>query len=118
MIVRIWRGRAMADKAEAYVRHVTGTVFPELGRIAGHAGASLLQRTEAGQVEFLALTLWESMEAIRQFAGAAPERAVVEPEARAGLFEFDDVGPSCRGEAWAVRYEINLRSDNYLIIIC
>jgi heme-degrading monooxygenase HmoA len=41
------------------------------------------------EVEFLVLTLWESMEAIRAFAGDQPERAVVEPEARAALVRFE-----------------------------
>jgi hypothetical protein len=41
--------------------------------------------------EFLVITFWESMGAIRRFAGEDPERAVVEPEARAVLAEFDDV---------------------------
>jgi hypothetical protein len=41
------------------------------------------------EVEFLVLTLWESMEAIRGFAGEQPEVAVVEPEARAALVRFD-----------------------------
>jgi hypothetical protein len=41
------------------------------------------------EIEFLVLTLWESMEAIRAFAGDQPELAVVEPEARAALVRFD-----------------------------
>jgi hypothetical protein len=36
------------------------------------------------------LTAWESMEAVRGFAGDDPERAVVEPEARAVLSDFDE----------------------------
>jgi hypothetical protein len=42
------------------------------------------------RVEFLAVTLWDSMETLRKFAGADPAVAVVEPEARAVLAEFDD----------------------------
>ena len=43
-----------------------------------------------GRTEFLALTLWDSLDSIRTFAGDDPETAVVEPEARAVLAEFDD----------------------------
>jgi heme-degrading monooxygenase HmoA len=88
MIARLWRGRARTSKdADAYQRHVTTRVLPELNRIPGHCGAQVLRRGE----EFLVITFWESMEAIRRFAGEDAERAVVEPEARAVLAEFDDV---------------------------
>jgi heme-degrading monooxygenase HmoA len=42
------------------------------------------------KVELVVLTLWESMDAIQKFAGTEPNRAVVEPEARAVLTSFDD----------------------------
>ena len=88
MIARLWRGRARTpDDADAYQRHVTTRVLPELEAIDGHRGAQVLRRQE----EFLVITFWESMDAIRRFAGEDPERAVVEPEARAVLAEFDDV---------------------------
>jgi heme-degrading monooxygenase HmoA len=91
MIARLWRGVTDAAKAEAYRRHATATVFPALRNVPGHRDAYLLRRTTGGRTEFLAVTLWDSLDAIRAFAGADPERAVVEPEARAVLAEFDDV---------------------------
>jgi heme-degrading monooxygenase HmoA len=91
MIVRIWRGQAAPERADAYARHVTTKVFPGLTRIAGHRGAYLLQRPVAGGVEFLAVTLWDSLDAVKKFAGDNPDVAIVEPEARAVLAEFDDV---------------------------
>ena len=90
MIVRIWCGFAEGDNAHAYHRHVTGSVFPGLKAIPGHLGAYLLRRDNAGRVEFLAVTHWESIDAIKRFAGDDPSVAVVEPEARAVLVEFDD----------------------------
>jgi hypothetical protein len=42
-------------------------------------------------VEFLVLTMWESMGAVQSFAGLEPEKAVVEPAARAVLAEFDEI---------------------------
>jgi heme-degrading monooxygenase HmoA len=88
MIARLWRGSAAsAANADAYQRHVRGKVLPELRKIAGHRGAQILRRDQ----EFLVITLWESMDAIRRFAGSDPERAVVEPEAKAVLAEYDDV---------------------------
>ncbi len=102
MIVRLWRGQATADKADAYVRHATQRVFPALEDIAGHRGAYLLKRETKQGVEFLALTLWDSLDAIRGFAGKHVETAIVEPEARAVLSEFDEV---------ARHYEVAASSD-------
>ena len=93
MIVRMWRGQAKAENADAYERFVTTKVFAELPAIAGHRGAYLLKRPieHGSEVEFIAVTLWESLAAIRGFAGDSIDRAVVEPEARAARSGFDDV---------------------------
>ena len=90
MIARIWRGRAKAADAQHYRRHATERVFPALKKLSGHRGACLLARDVQGEVEFLAVTFWESMDAIKSFAGANADTAVIEPEARAVLSDFDD----------------------------
>jgi heme-degrading monooxygenase HmoA len=89
MIVRAWRGRASAAQSSAYPEHFRRRVVRELERVEGFLGASLLQQARADQIEFLVLTRWESMEAIRAFAGNEVETAVVEPEAAAALSDFD-----------------------------
>jgi len=87
MIARLWRGLAGTPAgADAYQQHVTGKVLPALRGIEGHRGARVLRREQ----EFIVVTFWESMDAIRKFAGADPEQAVVEPEARAVLVEYDE----------------------------
>jgi len=90
MIARTWHGSATPAKAEAYRRHFTGKVIPHLKDIAGHHGAYLLQREVDGRVEFLAVTLWDSIETIKTFSGPDPGRATVEPEGRAALLSFDE----------------------------
>jgi hypothetical protein len=90
MIVRIWRGQSIGKDADAYRQHVTKHVFPTLSAIAGHAGAYLLERSVGPSTEFLAVTLWDSIEAVKQFAGIDPDIAIVEPAARAVLADFDD----------------------------
>ena len=103
MIVRIWRGRApLGAKAAAYHAHVTATVFPQLQTLAGHRGAWLLRREVGGEVEFLAVTFWESLDSIRSFASDDIDTAIVEPEARAVLSGFDDL---------ARHYELAFRMD-------
>jgi heme-degrading monooxygenase HmoA len=87
MIARLWKGvAASAAGADAYERHLTAKVLPSLSALEGHRGARVLRREN----EFLVITFWESIEAVRRFAGADPERAVVEPEARAVLREYDE----------------------------
>jgi uncharacterized protein YciI/heme-degrading monooxygenase HmoA len=90
MVLRMWRGRATVEKSGEYVDHVTKKVFPALRAIEGHRGAYLLRRSVDDAIEFVVLTLWESMQAVRRFAGVKPEKAVVEPEARAVLTAFDE----------------------------
>src|SRR5262245_44464788 len=90
MIARLWKGVAPgAKQADAYLRHLDANVLPALERIAGYREARVLRREQDGRTEFLVMTFWESMAAVRRFAGNEPERAVLEPEARAVLAEFD-----------------------------
>jgi heme-degrading monooxygenase HmoA len=73
MIARLWRGQTVtAANTEAYFRYLTGTLFPSLKDLAGHRGAWILRREVDGRSEFLAVTLWESRQAIEAFAGAGP----------------------------------------------
>ena len=90
MIVRAWRGYASAAAPDAYPKHLLENVRPNLERLAGFQGLTLLRRDLGAEIEYLVLTLWESMEAVRAFAGEDPGRAVVEPEACATLTRFDD----------------------------
>lgn len=90
MIVRAWRGYGAAADAQAYPNHLLQSVRPKLEQLAGFKGLYLLRRRNAEEIEFLVLTMWDSMEAVHAFAGESPELAVVEPEARAALVRFDD----------------------------
>lgn len=90
MILRMWKGQTTPANAGKYVEHLEKRVDPELRAISGHRGAYLLRRMVNGAVEFVVLTLWDSMAAIRTFAGTETEKAVVAPEAQALLSSFDD----------------------------
>jgi heme-degrading monooxygenase HmoA len=89
VIVRAWHATTTAEGADAYREHFTGTVLPELQRIDGYQGAYLLRRDHDPHVRLQVLTLWDSLEAIRAFAGANLENAVVEPAAQAALVSYD-----------------------------
>ena len=90
MIIREWRGRARRSRADAYPRHFRERVISELRQVPGFIGAQLARRDLEGEVEFLVLTQWQSMDTIRAFAGTEVEKAVVEPGAAAALVEFDE----------------------------
>lgn len=89
MIVRSWRGYASPAQSGAYPRHLLGTVRPKLTHLPGFRGLYLLSRRLGDEVEYEVLTLWDSLDAVRAFAGEQLERAVVEPEAAAVLTRFD-----------------------------
>lgn len=90
MIARIWRGATRAEDADTYVKYLDETGFTEYRATPGNLGVLALRRVVDGRAEHLLLTLWESEEAIRRFAGDDIERAVFYPEDERFLIEKDD----------------------------
>jgi heme-degrading monooxygenase HmoA len=91
MISRHWRGLVKLEQADAYVNHLRTDTFPALQEIPGFVGASILRRSEANGIEFVVITQWTSLDAIRAFAGNDVETAVVPPKARDMMIEYDQV---------------------------
>jgi heme-degrading monooxygenase HmoA len=91
MIIRAWRGRASRSRSDAYPKHFRAVVIPELRTVPGFLGAQLCRRAEGDKVEFLVLTRWQSMAAVRAFAGPTVDKAVVEPGAVTALDDFEDI---------------------------
>lgn len=89
MIARIWHGWTAPEHADAYEALLRAEILPGIHRIDGYLGAYLL-RTDGAEVEFVTVTLWRTLDAIRAFAGDDHERAVVPPEARTLLRRFDE----------------------------
>jgi len=89
MIVRIWKATASVARADAYPAHFSAAVSPNLRKLAGFAGGRLLRRRTGDHVEFMVVTQWESWQAITAFAGADPDVAVVDSQARAMLVQHD-----------------------------
>jgi heme-degrading monooxygenase HmoA len=90
VIIREWRGRAAKSNPEAYPKHFRTNVVPELRQLPGFLGAHLNRRNLNEEIEFLVLTKWESLDAVRAFAGNDIGKAVLEPGAVAALIDFDD----------------------------
>ena len=80
MIARIWQGATPEAKAEQYLDYMRQTGVKELRATEGNRGVYVLRRIDNGQAEFTFISLWESWEAIRRFAGDEVERAVYYPE--------------------------------------
>jgi heme-degrading monooxygenase HmoA len=89
MIVRVWRAIAAPGNAPAYREHLEQVVLPQLRTLPGFIGITLMQRERDDRIELVVSSRWESMVAVRAFAGSNPERAVVEPAARSVLLGFD-----------------------------
>ncbi len=89
MICRQWRGLVRVDRAEAYIAHLSDRTLPQLARLPGFRGASVMRRDCPPGVEFVVLTKWDSLAAIVAFAGADAEVAVVPEEARQMMLEYD-----------------------------
>ena len=90
MIARLWHGWTTPENAHAYEHFLRTTMFPSIHRVDGFLGADLLRRDEDGEVAFITMTRFESLDAVKNFAGDDYERAVVEPEARRLLSHFDE----------------------------
>ena len=91
MIARISRGTTAASKADDYLAYLEATGIKDYGATPGNRGVQVLRRTTGDEVEFVLITLWDSLAAIRAFAGPDYERAVYYEEDRAylrGLTEF------------------------------
>ena len=89
MIARHWRGLAKADRADSYVAHLQHETFPAIRKLPGFKSASILRRDVAEGVEFLIVTTWESLDAIRAFAGGNVAAAVIPEKAQDMMIDYD-----------------------------
>lgn len=80
MIARTWDGVTDARRGDEYAEYVRRTGVAELSATEGNRGVYLLRRTEGKHTRFRVISLWDSMDGIRRFAGDDPERARYYPE--------------------------------------
>ena len=90
MILRRWRGAVVARDAERYLAYVAETGVADYRDTPGNLGVVMLSRPVGDLVEVVTLSLWESMDAVRAFAGDDPEQARYYPEDEQYLVEKDD----------------------------
>lgn len=89
MITRMWHGRVPTVKAKAYREFLNTRAIPDYRSVAGNINVYILERAEGNVTHFITLTFWESLEAIRAYAGEDVEAAKYYPEDRDFLMEFE-----------------------------
>ena len=89
MIARTWHGVTLASRSDEYLEYLRKTGVKGYRAIPGNRGVYALRRTEDGKAHFLLISLWDSMDAVRRFAGPDVERAVYYPEDKEFLMELE-----------------------------
>jgi quinol monooxygenase YgiN len=89
MIARIWHGITPESKSDEYYDYILKTGVAEVGAKEGNLGVYVFRRIHDKQAEFLFMSLWESFDAIRRFAGPDIERAVYYPKDKEFLIQLE-----------------------------
>jgi heme-degrading monooxygenase HmoA len=86
----MWRGVVRREDADEYTAYIRDTGIAEYTQTPGNRGAWMLRRDEGDRTEFVTYSLWDSLDAIRAFAGDDIEAAVYYPEDERFLLEQED----------------------------
>jgi heme-degrading monooxygenase HmoA len=90
VISRLWHGWTTRANADAYEKLLREEVLPGIHRVRGFKGAQVLRRDTKNEIEFIVITSFDSIDAVKGFAGEDYEVAVIEPAARKLLARFDE----------------------------
>jgi len=92
MIARIWHGWTKPKDAKAYENMLRDEIFPSIAarNNRGYRGAELFINRDADEVEFVTLLRFDSMDAVKEFAGADEGRPVIYPKAEVLLTRMDE----------------------------
>jgi heme-degrading monooxygenase HmoA len=91
MIARLWRGWTTFENADAYEKLLREQIIPGLKRIHGYRGGYIFRQDGKEDVEFVVLNIFESLEAVKTFAGPDYAVPVFEPEARKLLMKVEPI---------------------------
>ena len=89
MVVRMWHGRVPTAKAASYREFLNVRAIPDYRSAPGNISVHILERPDGPITHFVTMTFWESLTAIRGFAGDDVEIAKYYPEDRDFLLEFE-----------------------------
>src|SRR5213594_5019890 len=88
-IARLWHGAVPAAKGDAYAAYLRRTGVTECRATPGNRGVQVLRRTVGDETHFLFISFWESLDAIRAFAGDDIDQARYYPEDRKYLLALE-----------------------------
>ncbi len=105
MISRVWHGWTAPANADAYEALLKSEIFNGIRdrQIVGYRGIHLFRRNLGDEVEFVTVMWFDTIEAVRAFAGEDYVVAVVPPKARALLSRFD-----ARSQHYEVKAEMKV----------
>jgi heme-degrading monooxygenase HmoA len=89
VIARTWRGAVRAEDADAYLDYLEATGLKEYRETPGNRGVIALRRIDRDRCEYLIVSLWDSLDAVKRFAGEDLEKAVFYPEDDRFLIDRD-----------------------------
>lgn len=89
MIIRIWHGRTRPERADDYAAFLKETAIPDYRGVDGNEGALVLRGAGVKANDFLTVSLWQSLDAVRGFHGDDIEVAKYYPEDADYLLEFE-----------------------------
>jgi heme-degrading monooxygenase HmoA len=89
MIARFWTAKIAQAHAHVYADHLRSQVLTTLRKVDGYIGAQLLERETSDGVEIVVITLWQSLDSIRKFAGPDLEKAVVSDDIVSLFLQYD-----------------------------
>jgi heme-degrading monooxygenase HmoA len=89
MIARTWKGAVRAGDGDAYADYLRETGVAGYAATPGNRAVWMLRRDDGDRTEFLMFTLWDSLDAVKGFAGEDYETAVFYPEDDRFLIERD-----------------------------
>ena len=90
MIARIWRGAVRQEDGDLYEQYIRETGVAGYKTTAGNLGVTMMRRQVGDRTEFMLLSLWESLDAVKAFAGEDYEKGVYYPEDDRYLVERDE----------------------------
>ena len=79
-VMRLWHGRVPREKGDEYEEFLIERAVPDYSSVEGLLKLYFTRRDEENETHFLLVTIWDSMEAIKRFAGENPELAKYYPE--------------------------------------
>ena len=89
MIARIWHGVTQAARSDEYLEFLNRTGVPDYRTTEGNRAVYVLRRIEEDRAHFLTLTHWDSIGAVKRFAGSDPNKAKYYPEDEEFLLGFE-----------------------------